>query len=149
MEFRIGDAEALAAAFQSLEFEKLEALSRGAADFSLHLSPGDLDALAVELSRAAGHEILAFADVAGKALTGDDAESGVFSISTAFVSMVASIPEDSSSVIAERWMARVAEECGDPNIAATAHTVIAVSELIRICRKAHAEHLDLVYCWSL
>jgi hypothetical protein len=149
MEFRIGEATALATAFQALEFEKLEALTLGAADFSLHLSPQDLDALVVELSRAVGHEILAFVDVAGKTLTGDDSESGVFSMSSAFVSMVASIPDESASEIAERWMARVADECGDPNVAATADTVVAVSELIRICRKARLEHLDLVYCWSL
>ena len=149
MEFRIGDAKALATAFQSLELEKLDALSQGAADFSLHLSPQDLDALVEELGRAAGHEMLAFTDVAGQPLAGDRAESGVFLISRAFVSMVASIPDDSASEIAERWMGRVAEECGDPDIVATADTVVAVSELIRICRKAGVEDLDLVYCWSL
>jgi hypothetical protein len=149
MEFRIGDAKALATASQSLELEKLEALSQGGADFSLHLSPQDLDALVEELCRAAGHEMLAFTDVARQPLAGDRAESGVFLISGTFVLMVASIPDDSASEIAERWMGRVAEECEEPDIVATAETVVAVSELIRICRKAGVEDLDLVYCWSL
>lgn len=149
MEFRIGEAKAMATAFQSLDFEKLEAFSRGLADFSLHLSPDDLDALVEALCRSCGHEPVRFLEVMSGPIAGDREERGVFLVSHGYVKMAAAIPEDCASEITERWMSRVADECGDPEITATAESVLAVSELLRICREAARSGLDMVYCWSL
>jgi hypothetical protein len=149
MEFRAGPSRELAKAFCAAEFDRLEAISRVVADFSLHLSPNDLDLLAMELSDISRHPVLAFTDVVDGPIAGDDAECGAFLVSEGFVSMVASVPEGSASDIAERWMARVSGDSGEQEIAATADTVMAISELLRLCRTAKEEGLEVVYCWSL
>lgn len=149
MEFRLGHAMDLARAFFAAEFDRLEALSLGFADFSLHLSPSDLDLLTEELCRASGERMRAFTDVTGEPIAGDRLQRGVFLLSSAFVTMTASIREESAGEIAERWMHRVADESGNADLVADADSVLAVSALLSICRKAKLDGIEVVYCWSL
>lgn len=149
MEFRAGDARGLARTFCDRDFAELERMSRASADFSLHLSPNDLDLLVVEIMESAGHAPITFMELTGEPIAGDRKEAGVFIVATSLVRTVAALPDAQVNGVVERWFYRISEESGDPNLNATADAVLAVSELLKLCRQAVGEHLQVVYCWSL
>ena len=79
MEFYAGDKDQLAKAFSNFEFDSLNSIHKGKADFSLHITPIDLEILFEELASFNNLPILPIEAILSGPISGDGEEMGVFS----------------------------------------------------------------------
>lgn len=119
------------------------------ADFSLHLSPIDLDLLSVEACRMVGVQPVTLTNSLTVKVGGDGQTSSIDVVSPQWVQTVARILDHQVEEMAKRWLARVAEEHrerqGEPNEDA----LRAIRDLIHACQIAKEKNLAVVYAWSL
>jgi hypothetical protein len=150
LEFYAGDAAAIGADFTAIEFGGLRDGTRALAyaDFSLHLSPTDLDLLSEVLAECLGLRPLLLNDSLIRTVGGIEGEGGADVVDPAWVRMVAAADEATAPVLAGEWIARVGEACGQ-ELEVTADAVRAVHELIRLCKLAVRRGVDVVHTWYL
>ena len=143
LEFYAGDAATIGADFAAVEFEGLRdgSRARAYADFSLHLAADDLDALSAALgvpplSDSLAAEVGAF----------DNGGGGASLVSPEWVRAVAAADDGAAADLAAAWFRRL----GDGAVpAVTPDAVRAVGELIRLCRLAEREGVQVVHTWYL
>jgi hypothetical protein len=121
----------------------------GMADFSLHLSPIDLDLLSEEACRIAGVQPVTLTDSLTENVGGDGQTSSADVVSPQWVQMFASILDDHVDDLAKRWLVRVAEEHHDQPEEPNEDTHQAVRDLIHVCQIATEKRLAVVHVWSL
>jgi hypothetical protein len=80
------------------------------ADFSLHLSPIDLDCLSEATCSLVGHPPMTLTDSLIRRVGGDGRDRSAEVVSSEWVEMMASVPDDQVAELASLWMARVAKE---------------------------------------
>jgi hypothetical protein len=150
LEFYAGDADAIGADFTAIEFDGLRdgTRARAYADFSLHLSPTDLDLLSAVIAEHVGAAPLALTDSLVRTVGGFEGEGGAEVVDLAWVRMVASADEAAAPELAAEWIGRVGAECGQ-QLPVTRDAVRAVRELIRLCRVASREGVEVVHTWYL
>jgi hypothetical protein len=120
-----------------------------AADFSLHLSPVDLDLLSEEACRLVGAPPGTLTDSLTDRVGGDGQTSSAEVVSPRWVGAVAGIPDRHVEELARRWLARVAQEHSEQAEGPTEDAVRAIRELIRACRVATERGLPVVHTWCL
>ena len=151
MEFIVGDKKRIGEGFSSLANIPLwqQPFVVAWADFSLHLSPIDLDFLSEEVCRIAGVQPVTLTDSLTERVGGDGRTSSADVVSPRWVEMVARVLDHQVEGLAERWMARTAaehhEQPGEPN----EDTLRALRELVHACRLATEKRLSVVHAWSL
>ena len=119
------------------------------ADFSLHLSPIDLDLLSEEAFRIAGVQSVTLTDSLVENVGGDGESSSADVVSAQWVQTVASILDNRIDELAKRWLVRVAEEHSEQAEGPNEDTLQAVRDLIRACRIATEKGFSVVHAWSL
>src|SRR5262249_25551990 len=137
LEFYAGDAAVIGADFAAHEWDGLRdgTRARAYADFSLHLSPADLDILSEVIAETSGTEPLLLNDSLVRTVGGTEGESGAEVVDPAWVRMVAKTDEGAAPDLTALWVKRVGEEYGQ-ELEVTADAVRAVRELISLCRLA-------------
>ncbi len=140
LEFYAGDATVIGADFAEIEFDGLrdDSRARAYADFSLHLAPDDLDALSAALGAPPLSDSLA-AEVGAF----DDGGGGASLVSPAWVRAVAAADDAAALELAVVWFGRLDYGAVTPDAAR------AVGELIRLCRLAVREGVQVVHTWYL
>jgi hypothetical protein len=146
LEFYAGDADAIGSDFTAGELDRTRA--RAYADFSLHLSPTDLDILSEVIAERVGAAPLLLNDSLVRTVGGTANENGAEVVSPAWVRMVAAADEADAQELATEWIARVGAECGQ-QLDFSPEAVRAVGELIRLCQLAERDGLAVVHTWSL
>ena len=149
MDFYAGKAAEIGEAFTSQDFEALRGLARAHADFSLHLSPTDLDLLSEEAFAMTDREPIGLLDSLEQNVGGDGSESSADTLSQRWVAGIAAFPEERVEELAKRWFRAVAEDRQEPEDEITPDALQAIRELITLCRTAEREKLDVVHTWSL
>jgi hypothetical protein len=121
------------------------------ADFSLHLSPFDLDLLSQEACLIAGVRPVTLTDSLTENVGGNGQTHSADVVSPQWVEMVAGLPDDDDQVeeLAKRWVARVATEHNEQAEQPNEDTLRAIRELIDACQIAREKGLDVVHTWSL
>jgi hypothetical protein len=119
------------------------------ADFSLHLSPVDLDLLSEEACRIAGVQPVTLTDSLTESVGGDGQTSSADVVSAQWVQTVASILDHQVDDLAKQWLVRVAEEHDDQPEDPNEDTRQAIRDLIYACQIATESRLPVVHAWSL
>ena len=150
LEFYAGDAVAIGQEFTAFKLQGLRdcTKARAYADFSLHLSPTDLDILSDVIAQRIGTEPLALNDCLIRNVGGTEGESGAEEVDPAWVRMVAQTEEAWTPELASEWIKRVGVEYGQ-QLELTPEAVRAVQELIRLARLAIRQGVDVVHTWYL
>ena len=150
LEFYAGDAETIGADFSAHKFGGLRdgTRARAYADFSLHLSPTDLDILSEVLAERVDAPPLLLNDSLVRTVGGTANESSADVVDPAWVQLVAAVDDAAVPELAAEWMRLVGDEYGQ-QYEVTPDAIRAVSELIRLCRTALTERLAVVHTWYL
>jgi hypothetical protein len=150
LEFYAGDAAVIGADFTDIEFDGLRdgTRARAYADFSLHLSPTDLDLLSALIAERVGVAPLLLNDSLVRTVGGFEGEGSAEVVDPAWVRIVAAADEAAAPGLASAWIQRVGAACGQ-QLAVMPEAVRAVRELIHLCRLAVREGVDVVHTWYL
>jgi hypothetical protein len=150
LEFYAGDADSIGVDFTAIEFECLRdgRRARAYADFSLHLSPTDLDIFSEVVAQRLGTKPLRLNEQLTRSVGGSENESGADLVDPAWVQMVAGCDDSAASELTEEWINRVGANCG-LELAVTLDAVRAVEDLIHLCQLAKRANLDVVHTWYL
>ncbi len=150
LEFYAGDAATIGADFTASEFDGLRdgTRARAYADFSLHLSPTDLDILSEVVAERVGAAPLLLNDNLVGTVGGIADSRGAEVVDPAWVRLVAAADETAAAELAAAWVQRVGAEWGQ-QLEVTPDAVRGVADLIRLCRTAVNERLDVVHTWYL
>jgi hypothetical protein len=150
LEFYAGDAAVIGADFSAIEFDGIRdgTRARAYADFSLHLSPPDLDILSVVAAERVGVAARLLNDNLVRVVGGFEGEGSAELVDPAWVGMVAAADEAAAPQLAAEWIARVGAACGK-QLAVSPEAVRAIGELIRLCRAAAQQGMDVVHTWYL
>lgn len=150
VDFYAGDAAEIGSAFAANEWTGLRdgTRARADADFSLHLSPTDLDLSSAVIAEHVGAAPRLLNDSMTANVGGRDGESSADVVDPAWVRLVASANEANAPALTAEWIKRVGAECGE-QLGVTVEAVRAVGELIRLCQQAVREELEVVHTWSL
>ena len=119
------------------------------ADFSLHLSPIDLDLLSEEACRIAGVQPVTLTHSLTENVGGDGQTSSADVVSAQWVQTVASILDHHVDDLAKRWLVRVAEEHHEQPEEPNEDTRQAIRGLIHVCQIATEKRLAVVHVRSL
>jgi hypothetical protein len=150
MEFYAGDAAAIGADFTAREFNGIRNGTRALAhaDFSLHLSPFDLDILSEVVADRVGGASRLLNNSLVRSVGGASTETGADVVDPAWVRMVALAEEGAVPELTAEWIKRVGAEYRQ-QLAVTDDALRAVRELIRLCRLAVEKELEVVHTWYL
>ena len=150
MGFYAGDADAIGAAYVDFESDGLddEKIVRAHADFSLHLTPLDVDFLVEVIAERTGGKALPLFESFTRHVAGDSEEGSADVVDAAWVQMVAGADDARAPALAAEWIQRVGAEYGEA-LDVSPEAVQAVGELIRLCQLATKERLDVVFTSSL
>jgi hypothetical protein len=148
--FYAGDADAIGAAYEDHESDGLtdENIVRAHADFSLHVTPVDIDFLVEVIAERAGGTARPLMDSFTRLVGGDPDERSAHLVDPTWVQIVAGADDGQAPDLAAEWIKRVGAEYGE-TLDVSPEAVQAVGELIRLCRLAAKEKLDVVFTWSL
>jgi hypothetical protein len=117
----------------------------------MHLSPRDLDTLSevfVERVEDSTGSSCSLSDCLVRGVGGTENESGANLVDPDWVRMVAKAEEAAAPELAAEWLRRAGEMYGQ-RFPVSPKAVRAVQELIRLCRVATKENLDVVHAWYL
>ena len=151
LEFYAGDADKIGQAFSGVEFEGLRngTLAHSYADFSLHISPTDLDILSEQAAGLLGRPPILLLDSLERHVGGTPDESSADVISRAWIEFIAAVPKESASHLSGVWLSAVMAESGDEIDTGSADAVRAIGDLFSLCREALARRTDVVFAWYL
>ena len=150
LEFYAGDAAMIGVDFTAHKFDGIRdgTRARAYADFSLHLSPIDLDLLSEAIADHVGVDPLLLNDSLVRTVGGLEGSSGAEVVDPAWVRMVAAADEAAAPDLAADWVGLVNQEHGE-QLGVTPEAVRMVRELIHLCRLAVQEGVDVVHTWHL
>ena len=150
MGFYAADADAIGAAYDNHDSDALtdEQIVRAHADFSLHLTSLDVDFLVEIIAEGTGGTARPLEESFIRHLAGDSESSSADVVDPAWVQLVAAADAGTAPDLAAEWMKRASAEYGE-TLEVSPEAVHAVGELIRLCRLAAKERLDVVFTWGL
>ena len=147
LDFYAGEPTAIGSAFS----DDPDSLPSGVqhVDFSLHLSPIDLDLLTQEIQKVVGSGPTSLTESLDSQVGGDGSESSADVVSAAWVQMVAALPEDNVEDVLSVWAQAVAKEHGEPAFDVTDDLRGAVKGLVHLCAGANSSGQSIVHTWSM
>ena len=110
MGFYAGDADAIGAAYEKHRLRGLvdEQIVRAHADFSLHLTPLDIDFLAEVIAEKTAWKARPFTESLARRVGGDGEERSADVVDPAWVQMVAAADDGTAPDLAAGWIERAA-----------------------------------------
>jgi hypothetical protein len=151
MGFYAGDANQIGKGFSSGSRVPLwkQPFVQATADFSLHLSPIDLDLLSEEAYRLVGMQPVTLTDSLTDHVGGDGESSSADVVASQWVATFAQIPNQRVEELAKNWFVEVGKEHNEPPEQPTADALRAINDLIHLCQIAKERNLSVVHTWSL
>ena len=150
LQFFAGQAISIQRAVTEVDLDYLDGFDPGStcADFSLHITPRDLDLLTAEACKALGTEAMSLRenlDFVGEHV--DEEDRGAYLVAKPWVELWASIETQAVDALAANWFLALQREYDDPELAVTDAAMQAVSDLLGTCKTAVEEDFDLVHVW--
>jgi hypothetical protein len=150
LEFYAGDAAKIGADFTAIEFDGIRdgTRARAYADFSLHLSPTDLDILSAVIAERIGAAPRLLSNSLGRNVGGFEGEGSAEVVDPTWVRMVSAVDATAAPEVAAVWIGRVGAGCGQ-RLTVTPEAVRAIRELVELCQLAVREGVEVVHTWYL
>lgn len=150
IEFYAGNAATIGAAFSAVAFDELRdgRKSIAYADLSLHIGLDDVDLLSAAIADATGKPLVTLLDGLTANVGAIDDEGSADVVDRAWVAMVSALDAAHAPAVAADWIRRVGEAQGEV-LEVTDHAVVAVQDLLALCKKALSANADVVCVWYL
>jgi hypothetical protein len=150
LQFYAGHASSILGSVREVDLDFLERFDAGhtCADFSLHITPRDLDLLTAEVCKSRGTQATSLRenlDFDGEHVDEDD--RGAYLVARPWVELWASIETETIDVLAASWFSTMQREYDDLEIRMTEEAKQAISDLLGTCRTAVDHGFDLVHVW--
>lgn len=150
LEFLVGNKHEIVKGIAMENFDVIENIEKFGlvSDFSLHITPSDLDILFKIIGQKYGSGSISLKENLDTVdCFCDFPDRGAFHVKQKIKELIACIPISEESKIASSWYSALenlyqSEEIGDSSDAKN-----AIEDLIRICKVAINENKDLVYWW--
>lgn len=152
LQFFIGDKDNIVNAVADEDFDILEELEDQGdfADFSLHLSPKDLNVLINIISSHLSDDSFGLREnLDTEDCYFDENDRGAFYVKDMVKNLIAKTSEKDAAIYASRWYNKLSEEYPDEHIGDSSMAEQPISDLIRICQIALKEDKCLVHVWFL
>ena len=117
------------------------------ADFSLHLSPRDLQILSLCAAEFNAKSPLNLREQMAPLI--DQNDKGLFSIEEKWVYYMSAVPLEQSKVLCNRWFEEMNEKYPKEKIVLTEEANKAVEDLISICQFCIDNKKELLHYWTL
>ena len=149
LQFAIGNKTTIINALEKFDldfFSKLEEENQ-LADFSFHLIPNDLNLLvssAVELKDSSPFGLREFLDT--QTFYFDSNEKGAYLVDPVIYLLFSEFEENEALEITTKWFDKM-RKAHSEEIEISDEVVVAVKQLIAICKDAEVLNLDLVHIW--
>ena len=133
-----------------LDFDTIDSLQTPGqyADFSLHISPADLDLLSYEVCSALGEPSVSLRehlDTDGRFV--DEPDRGAFVVRREWVQLIASLEHNSVDAVVAGWCEEMRFVHDDPEISTTPECTEAITALVEACQYAQETNTEVVHVW--
>jgi hypothetical protein len=118
------------------------------ADFSLHLTPNDINLLTDEACQMLNEEPVDFReslDTFGWYI--DEPDRGAYLVYRDWVELFSLMDDDQSEQLATQWFARMGDEYDETEMTVTPEVIEAVRALHSVCQYAIDSESDVVHYW--
>lgn len=151
LQFAIGERQTLIDAVKQFDLEFLDDIdaSNQLADFSLHITPNDLNLLiylAAESKQKGPFGLRENLDT--NVFYFDSEEAGAYFVDPKIKTLFSELDKNDASMIANKWFDQMGAEYKE-EIFFTDEAVTSIEQLITICKTAKESNLDLVHFWYL
>ncbi len=151
LQFAIGERQTLIDAVKRFDLEFLDDIvsANQLADFSLHITPNDLNFLiysVTELKQKAQFGLRENLDTT--LFYFDSEEAGAYLVDAKIKNLFSELDKNDASAIANKWFNKMSIEYKE-EMSCTDETVTSIEQLITICKTANELNLDLVHIWYL
>jgi hypothetical protein len=151
LQFAIGQKQAILDAVKNSDFDFLDVLEsqNQIADFSLHITPNDLNFLvniASELRNLNSIGLREFLDTTTYFF--DSEVCGAYLVNIKISTLFSEFQEDEAFEITNKWFKRMETEYNE-EILVNNDAIESVKKMIDICKKSQKDNLDLVHIWFL
>lgn len=150
LKFFAGNKNEIVDAIAKENFEFLEDLEDKMlfADFSLHITPNDLNHLVEIVSSTSGRVPLGLREqLDTEEFYFDEADRGAFFVQDVIKTVFAQCDLTLAGQLAHEWYERLKLEYPDEALASNKEAVTAIEDMIRISKKAIENDLDIVHVW--
>ena len=150
LKFFAGNAGSLLEAVAEIDVDYFDGFEPGKtfADFSLHITPRDLDLLTAEACKILNSEDMSLRenlDFDGEYV--DEEDRGAYIVARPWIDLWARMEPQNLDAVVASWFTLMQREYEDPEITVTEEAIRAVSDLIGICRTAVCDGCDVVHVW--
>ena len=147
LSFIMGSSAMILNALQSDDYDLFYNEIDEEADFSLQLQPKDIETLSVCASEFNGNKPMSFRKQIAVLL--DDEDKGLFLISDRWINYIGSIPLEKHHALCVKWFEKMNDDYPDEDIEITEDAIVAVKDLLEICRLCINTKKELLHYWSL
>jgi hypothetical protein len=149
LQFAIGDKIELIRAFEEFNEDFLDDLESQShlVDFSLHIIPNDLNFLVNIASGLRNDTIFGLREHLDTSIFYfDEPTSGAYFVDPIINELFSTFEESDAFEITHKWFEKLRTEYKE-DIEVTNDAILAVQQLISVCKKATKYKLDLVHIW--
>jgi hypothetical protein len=149
LEFYLGNEEAISEAIRSLDLDALDQpdIVEHKADFSLHITPNDLNLLSQQIAAITNSKPRNLRPYLTPVI--DENDHGLLLVNAAWVAYVAQVPVGRSAELTEMWMAAMRQEYQDNSVTITDEAIEAVQQLVVMCTAAHQSGRSIFHIWFM
>lgn len=147
LEFLIGDDKKIIKGVKDIDFELLddEHCITKKADFSLHISPKDLNTLSITLSTF--NKLKPMGVRENLYLIIDEADYGLFWIDEKWVNYVSMINTDELEKITDEWFRQMQKQYPNEILEVTQSAIDAIKDLHELCEVAIKKRKTVFHYW--
>jgi hypothetical protein len=149
LQFLLGNANEIESAVRSVDLELLDdpSVVHQRADFSLHITPKDLDLLSRELRVVSDQSPIDLRPSLNVIF--DDKDRGLLIVDESWTRFAASVAPETVKDVAENWARAMQVEYSDTNIKATPEMQQSILDLINLCKAASLSDMQVLHSWFL
>ena len=149
LQFLLGNVDVIENAIRSIDFEHLDdpGIVHQRADFSLHITPKDLDLLSRELGVISDQSPIDLRPSLNVII--DEQDRGLLAVDQSWIQYVALLATETVLDVTKNWALAMQREYSDPNIRVTSEMQKSVLDLINLCKAASMSDMQVLHAWFL
>jgi hypothetical protein len=147
LEFLLGNDEKIVEAITEFDLDKLDENVTQRADFSLHLTPNDLNTLSLSASKFNQKKPISLREFLEVIVNEED--YGLFKINHDWVSYFAELDRTTLNDLSKDWFFEMQKQYPKEKLVLTDDNIKAVNDLRELCNLALMQEKNLFHLWYL